>query len=39
MKAVLYIPDGAEVVVNSEAYFANGEYVNGTAGNTEIAEK
>ena len=36
MKAVLYIPDGAEVNVNSEAYFRNGDYVNDTCGNIEI---
>ena len=39
MNAVLYIPDGAEVNVNSSAYFRNGEYVNGNAGNVEIAVK
>ncbi|MBO5934276.1 MAG: glycoside hydrolase [Clostridia bacterium] len=39
MKAVLYVPENAEVIVNSEAYFTNGEYTNGNAGNVEIAEK
>ena len=39
MKAVLYIPDGAEVIVNSETYFTNGEYTNGNADNVEVAEK
>ena len=39
MKAVLYVPGNAEVIVNSEAYFTNGEYVNGNADNVEITEK
>lgn len=39
INAVLYIPDEAEVIVNSEAYFINGEYVNGVAGNIEILKK
>ena len=39
MKAVLYVPENAEVIVNSETYFTNGEYTNGNAGNVEIAEK
>ncbi len=28
MKAVLYVPDGAVVNINSELYYQNGEYVN-----------
>ena len=39
MKAVLHVPENAEVIVNSEAYFSNGEYVSGNAGNVEISEK
>ena len=39
MKAVLYIPDGAEVIVNSEAYYKGGIYTNGNAGNVEILKK
>ena len=39
MKAVLYIPDGAEVIVNSEAYYKSGIYTNGNAGNVEILKK
>ena len=39
MNAVLYIPDTAEVIVNSEAYFMNGEYVNDNTGNVEILKK
>ena len=38
MNAVLYIPDGAEVSINSEAYFINGRYVNGNADNVEIIQ-
>lgn len=38
MKAVLYVPEGADVTVNSETYYQNGEYVNRT-GNVEIIEK
>ena len=39
VKAELYIPDGADVNINSDAYFRNGEYVNGNDGNVEITEK
>ena len=39
MKAVLYIPDGAEVIVNSEAYYKSDIYTNGNAGNVEILKK
>ncbi len=39
MKAVLYIPDGAEVIVNSEPYYKGGKYTNGNAGNVEILKK
>ena len=38
MNAVLYIPDGAEVSINSETYFINGGYVNGNADNVEIIQ-
>ncbi len=38
MKAVLYVPDGASVNINSESYYRNGEYVNGDRnGSVEIA--
>ena len=39
MNAVLYIPDEAEVIVNSEAYFVNNEYVNDNTGSVEIVKK
>ena len=40
MKAVLYVPDGAVVNINSELYYRNGEYVSGNnSGDVEIAEK
>ncbi len=40
MKTVLYIPEGAEVSINSELYYQNGEYINvNGAGNVEIVEK
>ena len=39
MNAVLYIPDEAEVIVNSETYFVNNEYVNDNTGNVEIVKK
>ncbi len=39
MKAVLYVPTGATVNINSAPYYQNGEYVNGEIGNTEIVEK
>ena len=39
MKAVLYVPDGAEVSINSELYYQNGGYVNNNiSGNVEIVE-
>lgn len=40
MKAVLSVPTGARVNINSEVYYQNGEYVNGDKiGNVEIVEK
>ncbi len=40
MKAVLYVPDGASVNINSELFYQNGEYVNGDkALDVEIVEK
>ncbi len=39
MKAVIYIPEGAVINVNSSVYYKNGEYVNGEAGNVEIIKK
>ncbi len=40
MKAVLYVPDNANVKINSEVYYHNGMYENGnTAGEIEIIEK
>ncbi len=40
IKAVLYVPDGAKVNINSEPYYQNGEYVNSDkAGDVEIVEK
>ena len=40
MKAVLYVPTGAIVNINSESYYQNGEYVNaGTSLDIEIIEK
>lgn len=39
MKAVLYVPVGAQVTVNSEVYYQNGEYINSdSVGNVEIIE-
>ncbi len=39
MKAVLYVPDNAVVNINSEAYYQNGDYVNGNKdGNVEIVK-
>ena len=39
-EAVLYVPDNAVVRINSEAYYQNGEYINGgKAGNVTISEK
>ena len=40
MKTVLYIPEGAEVSINSELYYQNGEYINeSSADSVEIVEK
>ncbi len=40
MKAVLYVPTGAVVKINSAVYYQNGKYVNGKKqGNVEIVEK
>lgn len=39
MKAVLNVPCGASVYINSEVYYINGEYANGgIAGDVEIFE-
>ena len=38
MNAVLYVPTGATVNINSKAYYQNGKYVNGGIGNIEIIE-
>ena len=39
MNTTLYVPVGAVVKINSELYYQNGEYVNGTPKNVEIIEK
>ncbi|MBE6748200.1 MAG: glycoside hydrolase [Ruminococcaceae bacterium] len=39
MNAVLYVPDGATVNINSKSYYRNGEYVNGENGKVEIVER
>ncbi len=39
MKAELYVPEGADVKINSVAYYQNGEYVNGEKAEVEIIEK
>ncbi|MBR4051132.1 MAG: alpha-L-rhamnosidase N-terminal domain-containing protein [Clostridia bacterium] len=40
MKAVLYVPAGAEVNINSEPFYQNGEYINADkTGDVEIVEK
>ncbi len=39
MNAVVYVPTGAVVKINSEVYYQNGEYINGETGNVEIVEK
>ena len=40
MKTVLYIPEGAEVSINSELYYQNGEYINSNyTDSVEIFEK
>jgi hypothetical protein len=38
MNAVLYVPTGATVNINSKVYYQNGKYVNGGIGNIEIME-
>jgi hypothetical protein len=38
MNAVLYVPTGVTVNINSKAYYQNGKYVNGGNGNIEIME-
>ena len=38
-KAILYVPTGAEVNINSKVCYKNGEYVNGKIGNVEIVER
>ena len=39
MRAVLYVPAGAAVNINSEPYYRNGNYINGEIVNVEIVEK
>ncbi len=40
LKAVLYVPKGAAVNINSESFYQNGEYVNGDKkSDVEIVEK
>ncbi len=40
MKAVLYVPEGASVSINSKAYYSNGDYVKGGKADTvEIVTK
>ncbi|MBQ6864943.1 MAG: alpha-L-rhamnosidase N-terminal domain-containing protein [Clostridia bacterium] len=39
MNAVLYVPAGAIVNINSTPYYQNGEYVNGEITNVEIVNK
>ena len=39
MNAVLYVPTNAVVNINSQIYYQNDAYVNGTIGNVEIVEK
>ena len=38
-KAVLYVPTGAVVNINSAVYYKNGEYESNTMNNVEIVEK
>lgn len=38
MKAVVYVPTGATVNINSQAYYQNGKYISGEIGNVEIME-
>ena len=37
--AVLYVPTGSVVNINSQAYYQDGEYVNGESASVEIIEK
>ena len=39
MKAVLYIPTGATVNINSQPYYQNGGYIDNEIGNVEIIQK
>ena len=39
VKAVLYVPDGASVNINSELYYKNGEYTGEKTADVEIIEK
>jgi hypothetical protein len=39
MEAVLYVPTGATVNINSQSYYQNGEYVNNENTNVEIVQK
>ena len=39
INAVLYVPTGAIVNINSAVYYKNGEYVNGEIGNVEIVRE
>ena len=39
MNAVLYVPIGAVLNINSTPYYQNGDYVNGETTNVEIVEK
>ncbi|MBR3809808.1 MAG: alpha-L-rhamnosidase N-terminal domain-containing protein [Clostridia bacterium] len=39
MNAVLYVPDGATVNINSKSYYQNSEYVNSENGKVEIVER
>ncbi len=40
VKAYVYVPDDALVIINSEVYYQNGEYVNGgLVGDVEIIKK
>ncbi|MBE6803403.1 MAG: hypothetical protein E7528_00705 [Ruminococcaceae bacterium] len=39
MNAVLYVPTGAVVNINSSPYYQNGEYTNNEVGNVEVVEK
>ena len=39
IKTVLYVPTGAAVNINSEAYYHNGEYINDNKDTVKIVEK